>query len=67
LKVGAKAFGLGHQNGLVVRAIGDTLALCPPMIITEAQVREMISRLAKTLDDTAVALGAEGQLQRRYA
>jgi 4-aminobutyrate--pyruvate transaminase len=67
LKVGLKAFGLGHQNGLIVRAIGDTIALCPPMIITEAQMMETLARLGRTLDDTAAALGADGQLQRRYA
>jgi 4-aminobutyrate---pyruvate transaminase len=67
LKVGAKVFGLGHKHGLIVRAIGDTIALCPPMIITEAQVREVIARLTKTLDDTAAQLAAAGQLQKRYA
>jgi 4-aminobutyrate--pyruvate transaminase len=67
LKVGARAFGLGHKHGLIVRAIGDTIALCPPMIITEAQVREVIARLTKTLDDTAAQLAADGQLQKRYA
>jgi 4-aminobutyrate---pyruvate transaminase len=67
LKVGPRTFGLGQQNGLVVRAIGDTIALCPPMIITEAQVIEVIVRLEKTLDDMAAALGADSQLHRRYA
>jgi 4-aminobutyrate---pyruvate transaminase len=67
LKVGARAFALGHDNGLIVRAIGDTIALCPPLIITEAQVLELIARLGKTLDDTAAALVADGQLQKRYA
>jgi len=67
LKVGARAFGIGHQHGLIVRAIGDTIALCPPMIITEAQVQEVITRLKKTLDDTAAQLAADGQLQKRYA
>jgi 4-aminobutyrate---pyruvate transaminase len=67
LKVGARAFGLGHKHGLIVRAIGDTIALCPPMIITEAQVREVIARLTKTLDETASQLAADGQLQKRYA
>ena len=67
LKVGLKTFALGHQNGLIVRAIGDTIALCPPMIITETQVQEMITRLEKTLDETAIALGIDGHLQKRYA
>jgi 4-aminobutyrate--pyruvate transaminase len=67
LKVGARAFGIGHQHGLIVRAIGDTIALCPPMIVTEAQVHEIVARLRKTLDDTAAQLASEGQGQKRYA
>jgi 4-aminobutyrate--pyruvate transaminase len=67
LKVGARTFARGHDNGLIVRAIGDTIALCPPMIITEAQVKEVITRLKKTLDDVAAQLAADGQLQKRYA
>lgn len=58
-KVGAFAFAAGHENGLIVRAIGDTLALCPPMIITEAEVHEMVRRLEKTLDQTAAWVKAE--------
>jgi 4-aminobutyrate---pyruvate transaminase len=67
LKVGFKAFELAQRNGLVVRAIGDTIALCPPLIITEAQVQEMIARLKTTLDQTAAALSTDGKLQKRYA
>ncbi len=67
LKVGARVFGIGHQHGLIVRAIGDTIALCPPMIITEAQMLELIARLRRTLDDTATQLAADGQLQKKYA
>ena len=67
LKVGLKAFDLAQRNGLIVRAIGDTLALCPPMIITEAQVQEVIARLKTTLDQTDAALNADGKLQKRYA
>jgi 4-aminobutyrate--pyruvate transaminase len=67
LKVGFKAFDLAQRNGLVVRAIGDTIALCPPLIITEAQVLEVVARLKTTLDQTAAALSADGKLQKRYA
>ncbi|WP_445489693.1 aspartate aminotransferase family protein [Rhodopseudomonas sp. RCAM05734] len=59
-KVGAYAFGAGHEHGLIVRAIGDTLALCPPMIITEEQVDELFRRFVKTLDQTAGWVKAEG-------
>jgi 4-aminobutyrate--pyruvate transaminase len=67
LKVGPRAFGIAHQHGLIVRAIGDTLAVCPPLIITEAQVHELVARLKKTLDGTAAMLAAEGQGAKRCA
>jgi 4-aminobutyrate--pyruvate transaminase len=67
LKVGPRAFALGHQQGLIVRAIGDTLALCPPLIINEAQVHEVVDRLRKTLDATSAALAADGHAEKRYA
>ncbi|MGA2562912.1 MAG: aspartate aminotransferase family protein [Steroidobacteraceae bacterium] len=67
LKVGLKAFDIAQRNGLIVRAIGDTVALCPPLIITEAQVQEVVARLKTTLDQTAAALSADGNLQKRYA
>ncbi|MEN5279314.1 aspartate aminotransferase family protein [Brucella sp. TWI432] len=52
-KVGSRAFVAGHENGLIVRAIGDVVALCPPLIINEDQVYETVKRLRRTLDDTA--------------
>jgi 4-aminobutyrate--pyruvate transaminase len=59
-KAGAFAYAAGHENGLILRAIGDTLALCPPMIITEPEIHEMVRRLEKTLDQTAAWVKAEG-------
>ena len=29
-----------------------SVAICPPLIITEAQIDELISKLAKALDET---------------
>ncbi|MCK0197924.1 aspartate aminotransferase family protein [Ancylobacter sp. 6x-1] len=55
-KVGAAAYAAGHANGLIVRAIGDTVALCPPLVITESQVLELVARLGRTLDDVAAQL-----------
>ncbi|WP_018897972.1 aspartate aminotransferase family protein [Rhizobium sp. 2MFCol3.1] len=51
-RVGAMAFAAGHKHGLIVRAIGDTIALCPPLIITEDQVDDMVKRVGLILDDT---------------
>lgn len=50
-KVGARLFEHAHTHGLIVRAIGDSIAFCPPMIITEAEIDEMLRRFAATLDD----------------
>jgi 4-aminobutyrate--pyruvate transaminase len=41
-----------EENGLIVRALGDSLALCPPLIITEDQVDEVFTRLETSLDET---------------
>jgi len=50
-KVGRRFFERAHDHGLIARAIGDSIALCPPMIITSAQVDEMLRRFAATLED----------------
>jgi 4-aminobutyrate--pyruvate transaminase len=55
-KVGAQIFARAHENGLIVRAIGDVIAFCPPLIITESQVREMVERFRITLDEVATSL-----------
>ena len=39
------------KNGLIVRAIGDTLAVCPPLIITEEQIDELFDKFSQSLID----------------
>jgi len=43
-----------EEEGLIVRNIGDTIAICPPLIITKDEIDEMVQRfkdaLAKTED-----------------
>ncbi len=41
-----------QEHGLIVRAIGENIAFCPPLIITEAQVDELIARFGKALAET---------------
>jgi len=50
-KVGFAFFEKAHEHGLIIRAIQDSIAFCPPLIITEAEVDEMIARFARTLED----------------
>jgi beta-alanine--pyruvate transaminase len=35
------------------RAIGDTIAMSPPLIVTEAQIGEMFDKLAKIIKAVA--------------
>lgn len=39
-------------NGLVMRAVGDTMIAAPPLILERAQIDEMIDKVVRTLDDT---------------
>ncbi|MCW8163388.1 aspartate aminotransferase family protein [Verminephrobacter aporrectodeae subsp. tuberculatae] len=38
-------------NGLVTRAVGDGLVFAPPLVITEAQIGELVHKLRKSLDE----------------
>ncbi len=53
--VQATAQALGH--GLIVRPLpGDTLGICPPLIITEAEIDDLFDRLTRTLDESLALL-----------
>jgi 4-aminobutyrate---pyruvate transaminase len=41
-----------HQHGVILRALGDSIAFCPPLIINEAEIDLMFERFALALDDT---------------
>jgi 4-aminobutyrate---pyruvate transaminase len=47
--IGAKLAELCHEEGLIIRAIGEIIAFCPPLVISEAEVDEMFDRFAKAL------------------
>lgn len=50
--IGPYAVGRAQTHGLLTRALGDTVAFCPPLIITEAQIGDLLARFGKALDDT---------------
>ncbi|AZR93872.1 aminotransferase [Bordetella trematum] len=56
-RAGAYAYERAHEHGLILRGIQDTIAFCPPLIITAAQVRDMVARFSRVLDDTTAYLG----------
>jgi 4-aminobutyrate--pyruvate transaminase len=41
-----------QEYGLITRSLGDTVNLCPPLIITNEQISEMFSLIARALDET---------------
>lgn len=45
-------------NGLVMRAVGDSMIISPPLVITRAQIDELIEKARRCLDLTARDLAA---------
>jgi len=51
--VAAQAVHFAQEEGLISRFLaGDTVAISPPLIITEAEIEDMFDRLARALDRT---------------
>jgi len=49
-KVGIHAANIAAEEGLITRALGDTLALCPPLIVSEEEVAQIVARMTRTVD-----------------
>ncbi|MCE8019676.1 aspartate aminotransferase family protein [Halomonas sp. MCCC 1A11036] len=47
--------------GLVMRSVGDTMIISPPLIITRAEIDELVSLAGEALDETARRLAAREQ------
>jgi 4-aminobutyrate--pyruvate transaminase len=59
VKAGATLAARAQARGLIVRALpGDVIGICPPLIITEAQIDELFDSLAEAVSET------EGLLRR---
>ena len=50
LGIGAIIAKAAQDQGLIIRALGDTIGFCPPLIIVEAELQEMFARFARALD-----------------
>ncbi|MFT0533885.1 aspartate aminotransferase family protein [Castellaniella hirudinis] len=55
-KAGALAARQAQSHGLILRGIQDTLAFCPPLIITAQQVHALADRFEQALEDVTRAL-----------
>ncbi len=50
--VGAKLSSFAQARGLIIRAMGDHIGVCPPLIIKSDELSELLTRFGKALDDT---------------
>lgn len=53
-----------QQHGLIIRAIGDTIAFCPPLIITEEEIDVLFERFGMALEDTLRMARERGLISR---
>jgi len=60
--VGALAQAKALEHGIIVRALrGDAIAVCPPLIINEAEIDELLAGVEGALNDVAAILQNKGQ------
>jgi 4-aminobutyrate--pyruvate transaminase len=50
--VGAYCTAACQEEGLIVRNIGDTMAFCPPLIISSDQIDELLTKFGRGLEKT---------------
>ncbi|MBW8735531.1 MAG: aminotransferase class III-fold pyridoxal phosphate-dependent enzyme, partial [Asticcacaulis sp.] len=46
------------KNGLMVRGIRDSIVMCPPLIVTEAEIDRIVDIIERSLDEAGPALRA---------
>ena len=49
-KAGYRFAALALEEGLIVRAMGDSIGLCPPLIITRTELDDLFARLGRAMD-----------------
>lgn len=57
-KVGGMCRDFALDNGLILRATQDSMLLSPPLVITHAQIDELIEKTVKSLDQTWAAVNS---------
>lgn len=60
--VAAYAGNRALAHGVITRALGDTVNLCPPLIINADQIRDLLTRVGSALDDMFHWLKRDGRI-----
>ncbi len=61
-EVGMLCRGHCFGNGLIMRAVGDRMIIAPPLVMTHAQIDEMVALIRRCLDLTLADVKARGWL-----
>ena len=54
------AAATASRNGLIMRAVGDRMIVAPPLVITRAQIDEMVALTTRCLDLTLADVRRNG-------
>ena len=60
LEVGMLCRGHCFGNGLIMRAVGDRMIIAPPLVMTHAQIDEMVALIRRCLDLTLADVRQRG-------
>ncbi len=58
-KVGPSIAKAAEENGLILRAMGDSLGFSPPLIISEDEIDQLLTRFGRALDSVSKQMGRE--------
>ncbi|TIW78682.1 MAG: aminotransferase class III-fold pyridoxal phosphate-dependent enzyme, partial [Mesorhizobium sp.] len=58
--LGALVNGFLQQNGVISRNMGDAIAFCPPLIITETQVDALVDAFERSLAAALPQINPQG-------
>ena len=59
-KIGPRLTKLGEKHGVIMRAMtNDSLGFSPPLVISKAEIDEMLDRVGRALDELTVELRRE--------
>ncbi len=59
-KIGLRLHELGLEEGVICRALGDSVAFCPPLVISEDELAEAVERLGRALERLTHELESSG-------
>ncbi|NBN64559.1 aminotransferase class III-fold pyridoxal phosphate-dependent enzyme [Microvirga tunisiensis] len=60
--VGTMCRDISFRNGLIMRAVRDSMIISPPLVITHGEADQLVAIAKKTLDDTHAELKRRGMI-----